>query len=328
MRYLLFFSSLFLVFSQYCDGQDYDYAEDVSSNSFFRQITILAKQLEVFPVDFIAPNGPFSDKAQGRDNCRGTYRLDITQEQFRYFYSFCDLALRVSEEDITQLMGNIDKFSPRERALILTTVYMYAYPWVKDRKLPQNMFAWKLPWLELVLRLTSCFGDIERIGVEMSPQKREAYRQFIEKYIQDDSVAFPSVEIPEENKKEFRIQLEYDLKARIYKMNIDDKFKTDEDCRFDTRLQMYLGHRMLCQVVREKEPNLYKDFVSDLLFASYVSYCWQGYDFYSNFEPWYYQTSPSRASNSSSTPKTVGQIATQLLESWEPVELEGNVMNP
>jgi hypothetical protein len=90
-------------------------------SKFIKQISSIAETLDVFPIDFIANQGTLTVKSEGQLN---TIRVELTLERFIQFYYFCDMALHASHNDVSDCIDYLDKSTAREKALILTILYV------------------------------------------------------------------------------------------------------------------------------------------------------------------------------------------------------------
>jgi len=116
-------------------------SEKPEESPYLQKVRDLAEKMEVFPIDFITRNGPLAnfEYKRGAHSYRVTVdsyhqfscRAELTREPFRQFYEFCQLALDATPEDIDVCLDHFDKASPKEKALLMTIMYIYILPWEK-----------------------------------------------------------------------------------------------------------------------------------------------------------------------------------------------------
>ena len=108
---------------------------------YLQRVRDLVARMEVFPIDFIARNGPLSNFEYRRSgniyrvttdsHFQFSSRAELTREPFRQFYEFCQLALDATPEDIDVCLDRYEEASPKEKALLMTIMYIYIFPWEK-----------------------------------------------------------------------------------------------------------------------------------------------------------------------------------------------------
>ena len=122
-------ASLILVLSSTLKGDEF-----VTGPSYVEQIQQIAEEMEVFPIDLIAREGPLSFFRKGEEYPIISIRDEMDYESFKLFYKFCQLAFNASLQDIDSCVDYLPQASAKEKSLILTTFYVYAYPWEKQKQ--------------------------------------------------------------------------------------------------------------------------------------------------------------------------------------------------
>ncbi|MDO4570695.1 MAG: hypothetical protein Q4D38_09950 [Planctomycetia bacterium] len=201
------------------------------------------------------------------------------------------MALQATEEDVEQCVARLESAPAREQALLLTVVYVYAFPWPTD-DLSKESHAIQRGrndyWSPLAVNLPY-FDTQNRKSYQGD---RERFRKIIERYTASDAVAFRAI-----------------LDRRRQWSALEARKKFLDSWNFHQR-GSFFSHEDFARL-KEQHPTEYPKWISfqlgsriyDALSLSVVSGICKDY------------------LNTSKTAKTVGQIATQLLESWEPIEL-------
>jgi hypothetical protein len=271
-------------------------AEDIleQSQSYSVKLKQIAEKMEVFPIDLIARKGPLATPY------KMVYYEELTIYDFRAFYNFCELALSATEKDIETCLGKLEYFSPKEQALLLTIIYVYSFPWsdkLSSDLLMQDRQKNKMSWLGLN------YTNLDKKNRQYCDiYIRTKYQLLIKRFINNDKIAFPKVilDFDKKNKNENeRITLRYDIKEEIG----EEKMR-EYELDIISRKEYFLD-------LEKRYPHKYRQKISDILFIFYPS------DYFPYLTP--SGIGPEHG-NTSSTPKTLGQIAQQLIDSWEPTK--------
>jgi hypothetical protein len=96
--------------------------------TLFDVIRDFANRMEVFPIDILAANflGPFgvTKTSSGRCN-RWSQRYELTFERYIIFHEFKEIACHISKKELLDCVSRIDEATPREKALILVTIFIF-----------------------------------------------------------------------------------------------------------------------------------------------------------------------------------------------------------
>ena len=111
-------ASLTLMLSSTLKGDEF-----VTGPSYVEQIQQIAEEIEAFPIDLIAFDGPLSFFNKELQNPYVSIREEIDCQAFKLFYDFCQLALDATSEDIDACVDYLPQASTKEKALILTILY-------------------------------------------------------------------------------------------------------------------------------------------------------------------------------------------------------------
>ena len=85
--------------------------------------------------------GPLSFFRKGEEYPIISIRDEMDYESFKLFYKFCQLAFNASLQDIDSCVDYLPQASAKEKSLILTTFYVYAYPWEKQKQITNKIIA-------------------------------------------------------------------------------------------------------------------------------------------------------------------------------------------
>ncbi|MBP5622240.1 MAG: hypothetical protein J6X44_09520 [Thermoguttaceae bacterium] len=281
--------------------------EHESKTLYVNQIQQIAKNLEVFPVDLIAREGPLSNFRKGSPSPCICYRYELNIESFGTFYAFCQLGFDAEPEDIDACIDYLPQASTKEKSLILSVLYIYSYPWerqIRVTNVDEHIEATKTrSWLSIQYP-TGAFNT--SISEKNRLRRREASKRLqsiVSQYINDDEVAFQACIIPPDERRAFMNELEA--------VELIKTLKTKDGTVNDDFNEFFhiLKRDNVLSVTQKKYPaeNVAKA-VSCYLYATY---CWDLYGVIRSSD------GPC-AGNASEKPKTLGQIARQLLESWDP----------
>lgn len=267
---------------------------------FLKEVREIANQMDVFPVDLIARKGPLSYYWYGINRPKIACRMDMRLTDFRLFYDFCVLALYASEKEIDSCLETLNDEPPKIQALLLTAIYIRSYPWQDFPERITNMDEAQCFWSWLAMNVY-CFAPEIKKRPALSEETRQRYKNRISDYVPCRLQAFGAVTCSEAL---YNSQHQSDLAANTYFMG--GKREIGGESRPGMERVEF------CRNLRINFLNKNREIIPDMLFYHYSG----------DFRPLMSGMDWQPKGNASSTPKTVGQIATQLLESWEPVALD------
>jgi phage anti-repressor protein len=146
-----------------------------------------ANQMNVFPIRFIAnqSSGPINKK----EGSPWFVRYELTFDQYELFYKLKYLAQTISQKELTNAITYLDKVTPKEKALILTMIYMYE----RTRRKPLDpiytegndsldAYAWYPPMFPIL-----------KTDKTVSQRQWKKWIGVLEQYSKDNAVAFPAI---------------------------------------------------------------------------------------------------------------------------------------
>ena len=300
--------------------------------TFFDEIRDLATKMEVFPVDIYAQNcdGPLGKlatvpKYEKRGLHSRTYvdlRYELTFNRFLLMFDFKECVYHATIQDIDDCIHRIDEMTPKEKALLLTALYIFEYrhhryslgdyfyeKTIKHynnyiEKLHDRGKANMVKFIKDYYLEERSFGKIigykpdDSMNIDNETWSR--WLAVLEKYKEFKTVAFPAIDTPfEELKKEWEINIEQ------CKQVLRDRWQLDVVKLYDNetyRIAFSDQYFPRLESLAEKSPQ-----EARLLFI-YSEY----------FDVLYLSPQPAIIPydrNSSEFPKTLGDIATQILMS-------------
>jgi len=284
----------------------------MSKHSYVERIQKTAETMEIFPIDFIAREGPLSNFGKNAWYSKITVRWDLNREVFEQFYDFCQLAFDATPKDISACIDYLPKASAKEKSLILTVFYIYIYPWEKQKRImdrdtlreaseTQSWLAIRYPTNVFDLTIREKFqSDHVKSSERLLP--------IIAQYVNNVEIAFQSYEIDPQYAyidRQEAIKFLQTLKTKDGKT--DDNFLRFSDILNNRDI---LDRENILNEVREKYPaDVVSSAVSCYLYVSYLPDMFSDFHSMSGIGP--------NTGNTSEKPKTLGQIAQELLESWE-----------
>ena len=316
MKTKLFFfltASLTLIASSVLRGE-----EPVPESSYVEQLRQTADKMEAFPVDLIAFEGPISFFNKEWQNPSVSIREEIDSQSFKLFYDFCQLALDATSEDVDACVDYLPRATAKEKALILTVLYIYAYPWEElpmitdrrnQRRDEQGRFR---SWFSLQFPC-DVFDLSIRENNRRNENDSERLRLIVAQFQDDEDVAFPGIAIKKEDVRSGDVL--DPLKSYA------DWYEEQEEVAASigllgagsgTKLLLLPSRKSLINEIRQKRPDSCAEFISDVLYVTYWKDMSNGVT-YNYFHP--------VPMNTSEKPKTLGQISRQLLESWDPPQI-------
>ncbi|MBQ9874758.1 MAG: hypothetical protein IJM30_09870 [Thermoguttaceae bacterium] len=322
------------------------------NESLLETIKIEAANMEVFPVDMIANStkGAVYQKAnlarQERlgKNCyipKWGERRELTFERYLPFYRFKTRVGLASPEEIDECVDEFYKLTVREKALAITAIFIFERvrrrPFKDEHKLtPNGSYAARFPFFpyypihpyryDYISLLLPKYVPNEAI----SKEKWEKWNATIENCLGNKEIAFPEVDsllnptnfpandaasvFDEDNRDQWTKNLEHCLNLVKLKLNVEMSVFGQDTLSFD-------NSREFLQKVDKLETDSSRS-KYDLVFA--LRDYW--FTFQNDEEYWNIrrgQILSLRNGNSSFVPKTLGDIADQLLKSrleYEPSE--------
>ena len=280
------FVTLFVcVFYAYLDRtEEVPYLQD--GKSLFDTLRSISKRMEVFPVDIVADNigGPLGVATQTHGSfVRWQKRYDLTFDRYAVFCEFKELAHRITEKDLRDCLMQIDEANPREKALILTTIFIFERT---RRRMPHNYLHRTkpiLPFCEVDSRITRW--------------QWSRWIKIIEKYKKDETVVFPAIMADNE---ELIHQWEESY-AKGYALQYD-RWNLSSKEGVDPRIAEELFPTKDLSPPDVQRLNIFQEYLWTIA----------GDRVLSGIGP--------ASGNSSAEPKTLGDIATQLLMSRLPYD--------
>lgn len=276
------------------------YGDETNQRSIYvEHIQQIAETMEVFPIDLIAREGPLSCFRKGSFYPIIGFREELDSVAFEHFYDFCQLAFDAGQREIDECVDYLPHASAKEKALILTVFYIYAYPWEKQKIVKIDDDYHKdlssRSWMSIQYPCDAFDLTIRKRNRRESEQL-EILSQIVAKYTKSDEIAFQSVVL-----EKCKLEEDRNTKYAEIKEIVDSlKIKTE-----DSRLLSLPARKDVIDEIRRQHPNSDHKIISDLLYVTY----WQ--DLFSVKS----ELIPS-AGNTSDNPKTLGQIAQELQESW------------
>ena len=275
-----------------------------------QKIRQIAEKLDVFPVDLIARKGPFRASSSATTL---NYRIDLSLDQFLLFFEFCDIALKAAPEDVSGCIERLqnDTPSPKEAALLLALLYISTKPRCEPlpaTKYEENLslLRMQVSWLDMML-LTNSFELTNNITGDVGRNTSDVVKAIIESFKDDQREAFSAFTFNSTTQRGWVEHWENYSKSIMDKI---DRLGIDRsEGKFDSRVSHDIIPEMYQQEYFTKMAQLYPDrpMKTRAEFA-YATFTWRrggGLPSDIKFTP-----------NLSKTPKTIGQIAQQLLESW------------
>jgi hypothetical protein len=274
------------------------------------KIREFARKLEVFPVDIIASHrkGPIVDRRRW-SNWGVPY--EVSFEQYVVFFEFKNYVQDLSLEEFVKIVDYIEEASFREKALILTSIFIFE--WL-HRERPIGTY--RLP---VTNKNLSRLLPYQKEYLFISSKYWDNWSELLEKYSKDENIAFPAIK-----EEDTLLQKNWEK----------DREKVKEKLK-------ELGTKNGIKI----ERNQYEYIIHNGHELSSISFEFGSYDnFRKNFSPSdrihldaifeYLMILPEGLSglpsgiapvngNSSKTPKTLGDIATQLLMSRLPYRGKG-----
>jgi hypothetical protein len=300
---MIFLLLLLTTVSARCFGNDQlneDTAVDVVP-----MISEWANQMNVFPISLITGGraGPIYDKENERNRWR--VRYEWTFDQYELFYKLKYLAQTMSQKELTDVIAYLDKATPKEKALILTMIYIYERTHRKalDRVEGDDIYLSNSGDLEEYVRRPPIL-PILKPDKTVSRNQWKKWIGILEQYSKDDTVAFPAIT---KNDTFLKKVWEKD-QSRVFKMakslGMIDPVKGVEWEKVQTKAVDWALDLERTKEIRRKVSNENRrkiDTLTEYIHTQYEHFSRSGLIYLNG--------------NSSKYPKTVGDIATQLLMS-------------
>jgi hypothetical protein len=267
--------------------------------TLFEAIQYFAKEIDVFPVDIWAENRsgpigksllsyewkvtPYYPAWSGIDDrfFHGKFRYELTFDNYIPLYNFKETACRVSKDDLFDCVARIEEATPKEKTLILTTIFLF------EKSHRKKKYFSRQEVVDIVLPRYV-------IPYQLKLQEWRYLINIIESYKNSQTIAFPEISVHND-----------DL-LKIYAQSMKNNFN-DEECKkwnlYPNMLKRYANSDLILSL-KKRFP---KDFPKFILLWEFFSTSQDGAIASSGIGP--------VSGNSSATPKTLGDIATQLLMS-------------
>jgi hypothetical protein len=265
---------------------------DVSSlqegQTLFDVIHDFANQMEVFPLDILAANplGPLGVTRTSSGRCnRWSQRYELTFEKYIIFHEFKEIACHISKKELLNCVARIDEATPREKALILTTIFIFErihrkYP----RSIKEKIMNPVIPYYEPDTWTT--LWQWHRL-IAVIKKYEGSYWE----------IAFPAITIDDEKLKQ------------LWSQSCSENFKI----RYPQLITSTNENNINSIIQTKSQSSDHNINVSkfQIIFDEYI-YTIESDKLLSGISPAF--------GNSSTTPKTLGDIAKQLLMSRLPYE--------
>ncbi len=187
-KQLLLFPLIMMFFS--CKP-DQILSHEAAPNSAVTTICELAENMSVFPVTIIAQaqNGPLreNEKASGRRSIWGA-RYELTFAQYKLFSELKYLGFMATVDDLNSVVSYIDKATPKEKALILTMLYVYE----RTHRKPKDG-KWLVSATLDEYHPTPPLMPKMQEDKTISRKRWQEWIQLFEKYSTDGAVVFPAI---------------------------------------------------------------------------------------------------------------------------------------
>jgi hypothetical protein len=166
---------------------DNDRSNENTAVDVIPMISEWANQMNVFPICFIArwSDGPVYEKEKGFWYAR----YELTFDQYELFYKFKYLSQTISKKELMDAIAYIDKATPKEKALVLTMIYIYERThrkplpiYTKGNDSLDEYEGWRPPILPVL-----------KTDKTVSRHQWKKWIGILEQYSKDDTVAFPAI---------------------------------------------------------------------------------------------------------------------------------------
>ena len=284
--------------------QSYD-ADSQKVKTLFDEIRDLAAKMEVFPVDIYASDqrGPLGVRAvlsKDMTTARTSYsvwkdRYDLTFDRYVPMFELKECACKASVSDVDNCINRMNELTPKEKALLLMAIYIFEY---RNR----NCFGYDHVMARRVDGVMK-EGEETRFGGRAINYKPDGsidknfwtrWLAVIEKYKDDTTIAYPAIDMPlEELISEWEINFENCCRI------IMNKWQLPKPVR-GRRITGSDEYRTLLASLKDESPQEARLL---LMYGEYFDL----FDTGKSVSPY--------SGNSSPFPKTLGDIATQILMS-------------
>ena len=245
----------------------------------------LAEPIEVFPVDLW--HEPWAGDVRGY--C-GKRRLEVTFEKYLPLHDFVEVACCISRQELFDVVSQIDRATPKEKALILTAIYIHER---LHRRKPKT----------IDYRITNPLIYPYKIDSSMTSTEWTQLISHITRFKNSFDIAFPAFVGEVETIKN-------EWKRSVKKYSHDELIKSCFEENTDSDIIFFYRELLHGRQVNEKIRLLHDELPAEakhlLIFREFL-YTITGNVVLSGMGPW--------EGNSSVYPKTLGDIATQLLMS-------------
>ena len=306
---------LFCVSIQIYSKEQSSNVVEQESKTFFDEIRELAAKMEVFPIDIFVPQreGPLGFKPVNRrflqsDHFDWLHRYELTFDRYVPMFEFKECVYKAGVNDVNDCINRINEMSPKEKALLLIAIYIFEYRYRHHPAL-DSMYAIELKAFKNAGVDYNDYGSggyltTRMLAISYHPNASidqefwDKWLEFVERYKYDTTVVFPAIETPlDELQKEWEINIEKCKQVMSDKWNLPP----DQPMFFYSLLRGNELHTLYLLLKRESPDEA-------SMLQRYCEY-FDVIDFKLGAATGYYD------GNSSPFPKTLGDIATQILMS-------------
>lgn len=289
-------------------------------SSPLKTISEISRNSDVLPVDLFAWVGPLAHENKYVENW-GTVpsqriHEELAFESFCLFYEFCDMALNATVDDLRDCIRHVDSAPAREKALILSFLFIAVQTDRKPLSRSEyeshfNDLRHKMTWLEMMVATESF--KIKSRDMTIDDNLRAQVKETIHKYINSEEIAFPAIETNSWSSRYYYDWARFSRSVfeKVDACEIDRVTYRDPNRIFfkqpphDYLPEMY--QQEYFKAILERNPDLSETFVrAEFAYATIL----QRHGRYAS-------SAGPLVKNFSKKKKTVGDIAKQLLASWE-----------
>jgi hypothetical protein len=267
--------------------------------TLFEAIQYFSEKIDIFPVDIWAEcrSGPigksllshewvvdpfYPTRSGGPDNFfHGKFRCEMTFEKYIPLYNFKETACRVSKRDLFDCVARINEATPKEKALILTVIFLF------EKSHRKKKYFSKQEIVDIVLPRYV-------IPYQLKSREWRYLINIIESYKNSQTIAFPAISVHCK-----------DLE-KLYEQSLQNYLDNDE-CKKWKMYPHILDRYFTAEPILSLKERFPEDFPRFIILWEFFSTAMPSTIVRSGIGP--------VSGNSSADPKTLGDIATQLLMS-------------
>ncbi|MBR2005980.1 MAG: hypothetical protein IKK39_05915 [Thermoguttaceae bacterium] len=204
-------------------------AETPIGPSLLEVVKAEAAQMNVYPIATLAP---FRFECANMEHW-GVY-TDLTFERYLPFYRFKTKACVATRAEIDECVAQFDALSPKERALVLTAIYIAErapsveadrrdvvrrYP-KKSRVVRPHFPFLALQGIEITGRRELVFYPAKSRSLKLDAKTRNAWGTAVERARSSEEIAFDALpEVAEKNPEDLKAAWEKDVLAQLAEVN-------------------------------------------------------------------------------------------------------------